>query len=280
MNSGLATGDALLIDGAKGFFDSQFADPAVHTNEAIDDRLLWTPSMYFRATHHLVVAAEVSETPYPAILRLRHAEVMAFQEPIAVYCVCPEDVYLRKESQPDVRLLRAHGYGLITVDAEGNATKRHGCIPLIQFITDTDFQQQIDGLPKKWRARLSESYEKYLVNAVSGVQDVSEVLEGLALSAAKGAARKRWATASLASQGLADMLDGLSGIPECKSARAAIGGVRSYVKQYRNPSHHYPRNKKEAVKKYRGAQHGFRDGIRQIHSFRAAMAGIGLNLSL
>lgn len=278
-DGGLLPGEEALVDSVKAFFEKQYESNAIRRNEEIDGSLRWTPSLHFQANDHVRIAAEVSESPYPAILQRRHADLMAFREPIAVYCACPEEEFLKKENQADIRRLRDHGYGLLTVDDKKQVTKRHGCIPLIQFIPETDFAQEITGLPRAWRVRLRTSYERYLVDPVSGVQDVSEVLEGLVLSAAKAVERKGW-VGKLASMPLAEMLDELSELKQCKPAKAAIGGVRNYVKQYRNPSHHYPKNKLQAYKKYRDAPHAFRDGLKQAHGFRASMLSIGISLSL
>lgn len=267
-----------LITAATEFFADQYEKPKLYVNEAINPGLGWAPTLHFHASNHLIVAAEVSATPYPAILKLRHAAMTLLREPVAVYCVCPEEEYLKKDNQSEIHDLRAHGYGLITVDDRVIATRRHACIPLIQFIPESDFKQEIEDLPRGWRLRARDSYDKYLVDAVSGVQDISEVLEGLVLSAAKGAAKKGWHKSF--SHSLATVLDELSDLQQCKPARAAIGGVRNFVKQYRNPASHYPRNRQQALQKYRDAPHAFRDGLKQIHSFREAMRNIGITLSL
>jgi hypothetical protein len=276
---GLVPNAPRLVKAAKAYFNDHYENPPLHVNETLDEDLEWTPSLHFKASDHLIIAAEISATAYPMILRMRHADILVLPRPIAVYCVCPEEEYLKKESQADVRSLRAHGYGLITVDEKWKAMKRHACIPLIQFIPEPDFKQEIKDLPKAWRVRLRASYDKYLTDPVSGVQDVSEVLEGLVVSAARGAAKKGW-TKPIANKALADVLDALGDLPQCKAARAAIGGIRNYVKQYRNTSHHYPNNKRQAYEKYRNAQHGFRDGLKQIGTFRTAMAGLGIALAL
>jgi hypothetical protein len=275
----LLPNDAVLVEAVGVFLGDQYEGPTMRLNEEINPILMWTPSLHFHANDHLRIAVEVSETPYPMILQMRHADLLAFREPVAVYCACPEEEFLKKDNQTEIRRLRAHGYGLITIDDKKHVTKQHSCIPLIQFIPESDFKQEIDGLPKSWRVRFKDSYDRYLVDPVSGVQHVSEVLEGLVLSAAKATARKKW-TGELASKPLADILDALGDAPQCKQAKAAIGGLRNYVKQYRNPSHHYPKNKQQAYKKYQDAPHAFRDGLKQAHSFRAAMTKIGVTLSL
>jgi len=269
-----------LLAAAKRFFAGHYEAATIEVGTAIDDDLHWQPSLHFDASDHLIIAAEMSDTPYPPILGLRHADLMNLDLPIAVYCVCPEDAFLSKDAQPDVRLLQAHGYGLITVNRDHHSTRRFSCIPLIQHIPESEFKNEIDGLPKKLRVRTRDAFDKYRNNAVSGLQDLSEIVEGLIYSAAKGAVKEGWATKSLLTKGTADVLDHLATIKECKPAGASIGGVRGFVKQYRNPSHHFPKNKKQALHKYRSAQHGFRDGLKQIPAFRDAMAGIGIKVSI
>src|SRR5882762_2541487 len=269
-----------LLAAAKRFFAGHYEAATIEVGTAIDDDLHWQPSLHFDASDHLIIAAEMSDTPYPPILRLRHADLMNVDLPIAVYCVCPEEAYLSKEAQADVHLLQAHGYGLITVDRDHHATRRFSCIPLIQHIPEAQFKEEIKGLPKSLRARMRDAFDKYRNIAVSGLQDITEVVEGLIYSAAKGAVKNGWATASLINKDSAEILDDLAALSQCKPARASIGGMRGFIKQYRNPSHHFPKNEKQALLKYRSAQHGFRDGLKQIPSFRDAMAGIGVKITL
>ena len=107
--------------------------------------------------------------------------------PLAVYSVCTEDAYLKPGNQDEVKELRSHGFGLITV-GKGNAAERAiACIPLIQHIPRAQFMEDLDELPKKV-ARASSGVLRQVSQQcrVSGVRDVGDVLEGAIHSASWG----------------------------------------------------------------------------------------------
>ena len=108
--------------------------------------------------------------------------------------------------------------------------------------------------------------------------DLSEIVEGMVLKAGKDAIRKKLLTSGQVKPGkTANTLDELSKLEELKQAVAAIGGVRSYVKDYRNQNHHFPKNKKLAYKRFKDCRHGFIQGLKTIQSFRTAMKSAGLS---
>src|SRR3954469_2303825 len=115
-SAGLATSAPTLIEAAKTYFDEKYENPPMKVGEEIEPDLRWSPSIHFQASEHLTVAVEVTESPYPSILRLRHAEITTLPRPIAVYSVCPEEEFLKQENQAEIRQLKSHGYGLISVD--------------------------------------------------------------------------------------------------------------------------------------------------------------------
>jgi hypothetical protein len=274
------TSHASLLEAAKVFFAEHYEEPDILYGRPVDDRLGWEPSIHFRASDHLIIAVELSDTPYPTILRLRHADLINLPVPIAVHCVCPEEAFLSKEAQADVKLLQSHGYGLITVNKHGTTMQRFACIPLIQHIPEQEFRAEIEELPKQLRLRARDAFNRYRTDPVSGLQDLSEMMEGLIYSAAKRAATKGWITQGMVKSSSADILDALATTKECKPAAASLGGVRAFVKQYRNASHHFPKSKQEALQKYRSAPLGFRHGLTQIKAFRESMGDVGLRVSL
>src|SRR5438128_2536571 len=93
--------------------------------EAVADALKWRPTVTLKSSNHIHTLVEISEDKvYPQILRLRHAELTQFPEPVAIYVVCPQEIALEPVSQAEVRDLESHGFGLIVVDAAGKAHKR------------------------------------------------------------------------------------------------------------------------------------------------------------
>ncbi|WP_342361897.1 hypothetical protein [Terrarubrum flagellatum] len=276
---GLSSGTDFLRDSAKAHFEKIFQQPTILLNSQLDANLSWRPSIQFTVNGHQTIVAEASETPYPLIFNMRRTDILNVQAPITVYCVCPEEAYLA--DQPSAKKLMADGYGLFTVDAQGTVVKRCGSIPLVMQITDGLFVEEIKGLPKKFRQRIAESFEKYKQNAQSGVADISEVVEATVFKAGKDAVAKGWVTASDVKPGFsAKTLEALKDAANLKNAAAAIGGAQSFISVYRNSAHHTPRNKKQAYTKYRDCRHGFLDGIKKIAHFRDSVKQCGLTGNL
>ncbi|SFI18269.1 hypothetical protein [Methylobacterium brachiatum] len=273
---GLSSGDAVLVNAAKSYFAKTFQNPTIQLGEAIDKTVSWSPAMKMRVHDHLTVIAEVSEKPYPLILSMRRSAIIQLDMPISVYSVCPEESYLA--NQAEFKRLTADGFGLITVDANGNAQPRSRAIPLIQQITEVEFAADIKGLPVKLRKRLAESFDHYNHSPPTGAADVAEVMEGLVLKAGREAAAKNWIPASEAKPGASQKtLIAMQGSVQCKNAAAALGAAQGFISMYRNLNHHFPKDRKQAAKKYRDSRHGFLEGLKKVGFFRDQMRNIGLS---
>jgi hypothetical protein len=272
----LTSGNNFLREAARTYFANHYQNPAIKLDEQVDPKLFYSPSMQFKIHSHLLVLVEVSETPYPAILGLRRTDIEDLQVPIAVYCVCPEEAYLA--NQADAKRLISHGFGLVTISSDGQAQRRAISIPLIQRISEDEFKNEVKSLPPAVRRRLVESYDRYNHSAPTGVADVAEVIEGFILKAGKEAVKKAWIPAAKAKPGQpAATLDAMQASPQFITAAADIGSVRWYVSEYRNTSHHFPKNKAQAAVKYRDCRHAFIDGLKRINTFRNAMKARGLS---
>lgn len=275
-SAGLTSGTPILVDAAKKYVATIFQSPAIAVNAIVDQKLNWTPTLHFKVNDHLTVIMEASDSPYPLIFNLRRQDILRLNEPISVYCVCPEESFLG--NQAEVKRLIADGYGLITVDADGNALKRTGCIPLLQQITNEEFASEIRALPRKLRSRLAEAFDRYQHNAPSGTADVAEVFEGLVLRAGRDCAKRGWISPGEAKPGLpAKTLAAMRAVSNLQNAEAAIAAAQAFISMYRNLSHHFPKNKKQAAKKYRDCRHGFLEGLKKIAFFREAMRNAGLS---
>jgi hypothetical protein len=273
---GLSSGLTFLVEGAKSYFKSTFQSVPFHTNEVVDKSLNWVPSLHFKINEHLTIICEASESPYPLMFSMRRQDVLKLQMPISVYCVCPEEAYLAQ--QAEAKRLMNHGYGLLTVDAEGNVQRRSACIPLLQQITDEEFHADIRALPRKVRTRLAESFETYKHNAPSGSADIAEVMEGLILKAGREAANKKWISNSAAKPGApAATLAAMHEAPQLQNALAAISAAHAYISMYRNVSHHFPKDKKQAAKKYRDCRHSYLEGLKKIAFVRESFVKVGLS---
>lgn len=275
-DNGLSSGLQSLLEAAKAYFKVAFQSPPFHISEQVDKGLSWIPSLHFKINDHLTVICEVSEGPYPLILTMRRLDILKLQMPVSVYSVCTEEAYLTQ--QADAKRLMNDGYGLLTVDAEGNVQKRSSTIPLLQQINDEEFHSELKGLPQKLRTRLAESFDRYKHNAPSGSADIAEVMEGLILKAGREAAKKKWILASEAKPGApAATLAAMQKSPQCQSILAAIGGAQSYISMYRNLNHHFPKDKKQAARKYRDCRHGFLEGLKKVVFLRESLRKITLS---
>jgi hypothetical protein len=273
----LSSGLIPLRDAARAYFAALYQNPAIHVEAEVDPGLNWKPSLHFKVNDYLTVIAEVSEKPYPMIFHLRRVDVEHLLQPISIYCVCPEEAYL--EDQAEAKKLMEHGYGLLTVDADGKVQLRASCIPVIQIVASKFFDSEIKGMPLKIRQRLAEAYQNYLHSAPSGSSGISEILEGLIVRAAKDAVARKWISKS-DTKNLADALDAMVASPQCKNALAALGAVRGYVSMYRNANHHFPKNRKQAAQKYLDCRHSFLDGLKKVRQFRDAMRTLGFSGAL
>ncbi|NID06148.1 hypothetical protein HBF26_14740 [Luteibacter jiangsuensis] len=234
-SEGITSGSAFLTASAQSFFAQTYQTNSILLGQPIDRSLNWSPSLSFKIHNHRMIVAEVSpDKPYPLILRMRRADILALNMPIAIYSVCTEQAYLDDQSQ--VKELVSHGYGLLTVDAEGNVTRRNPCVPLIQLIPSSEFADAMKGLPRSLRTRLAESFERYNSDPLSGASDIAEVFEGLVLKAGRDAVKKGWLAKSDASAGApAKTLLAMQQGPQFKNAAAAIGGVQSYISELTCP---------------------------------------------
>lgn len=274
--SGLSSGDKVLIDAAVNYFSNRHQQPVIHLSSPVSKDLGWTPSLHFRAHEHLTVIGEVSETPYPLIFQLRRTELLALSMPASVYAICPEESYLK--NQPEFKRLTADGFGLLTVDLERTVQRRAATIPLIQQITETEFEGDIRGLPKKLRSKLADAFDAYKHNAPSGAAEIAEVMEGLVLKAGREAAQKGWiANADAKAGATAKILSAMQQSVQCRNAAAALGAAQGFISMYRNLSHHFPKDSRQAAKKYRDCRHGFLEGLKKVAFFRDQMRHLGLS---
>ena len=251
----------------------------MHFDKPLSRQLAWVPALRFTLHGHISVFVEPSDSgPYPRMLAMKYAEVNNYPEPIAIYCICHEAAIETAAGRKDRRLLKAHGFGLVTVDPNGDTEFQFAAIPLVQAIPEPDFKQQIKGLPKGIRQPASEAFEDYRAKPVNGVKTLSELVEGMITKAGRDSASRGGISRADSRRVPADVLDALH--EKYPQARAAIGGARMFIKECRNLTHHWPRNKEAAYRKYAYCRHHFLEGLRTIQAFRKAMKDAGLTGNL
>ena len=277
----LASGGSVLLNAARGFFEAHYGKPVMYFGKELHRDLAWVPALRFTIGQRVHVFVEPSETgPYPRILQIRNADVLHFPQPIAVYAVCPEEAVTRSVQLTEMKRLQGHGFGLLTVNAQGQAHRMFGACPLVQVIPQAQFSAETRTLPPTIRRRVSEAFDDYRSQPVNGVRTLSEIMEGLVVQAGKDASKAGHISNAAVRGSVANLLDTLHQVKGFGGARGDIGGARRYIKEYRNPSHHWPRNRKEAHQKYANCRHAFLEGIIQIREFRMSMKKVGLSGSL
>lgn len=277
MSDGITSATEFLGGAVKSYLALNYNGPPIKENTEIDPVLSWVPTLNCKINTHLMIV-EASEKVYPAIFRMRRAEMAEVEVPIAVYCVCPEEAYL--SDQKEAQNLAKHGFGLFTVNVAGEVIKKFSAIPIAQHITDTDYSSDVKKLPIKIKRRTQDSFSLYKENGSAGVASISELVEGMIMKAAKEAAKKGWISNKKASGALATVLEEMRVVKEFQNTRSSLSGAQAFVARYRNANHHFPKNQKMAYRKYRDCRHGFLDGIRTLQDLHDAMKSVGLSGSI
>ncbi|RPF72149.1 hypothetical protein [Aurantiacibacter spongiae] len=277
MSDGITTATDFLTDAIKSYLQTNYANPPIKVGTEIDKNLRWVPTLNCAVNKHLMLI-EVSEKVYPAIFRMRHADMAEVQKPIAVYCVCPEEAYLN--DQKDANDLIRHGFGLFTVNAEGEVVKKSAAIPIVQHITDSDYNADVKGLTPKVRREVQSSFEVYKGDSPAGVASITELVEGMVMKAAKEAVRKGWMTKKDANSTLANVIIKMRSLAQFGKAEIKLSGAGAFVSRIRNAAHHYPKSQKQAHQKYRDCRHSFLDGIRVLKDLQEGFKAVGLTGSL
>ena len=262
------------------FFRDHYEPPVINILAEIDPNLRFVPAISFQSSDFVTICAEFSEaTAYPPVLALKYAELLQVVIPISIYAAIPEEIFLRNDMQTDVIKLEEHGFGLLTVNANGNVTKRFEGIPLAQVISKQLFESEIAAYPRSARSKLRHSYDLYIRNPMSGLQDLTVLAEGLVNAAISKAIKLGIFSSKLQKQTLATKLKAMSLDARFRAATAAIGGMQSLVK-YRNSAHHHAKSKSAMLRRLTSCRHYFLDGIKEIKAFCDAMARAGITVKL
>lgn len=275
--TGYGPSDKFLGEAAIVHLRALYEKPTIRINEEIDSKLRWRPTLNFAPDKFRIIAVEASEKPYPDILRITYPDIINVHVPIAVYSCCPEESYLKKEHQKDIKAMRAHGLGLITVDEDGNVTDRFGCIPLIQHISESEIEAEIKKLPKPVRLRFKEAYSKYSGNPVSGLQDATEIVEDLVHGAIQQAVKKKeLAEKTLGETSATKAVTVLFTVPSISSNHGCRAGLTHFFATYRNVAHHSPKSRIQAYNKFMKCREGFRAAIDRSKEFCGVLKDAGL----
>lgn len=263
----------------EGYFKDRYAIKKFRRDSELRRDISWRPSLSFKKGKHLTVVVECSETyAYPPIMGRKKNEIMDAEELISAYAVCPSELLETPAGQEDVKALRSEGFGLITVDASGNAVEHLKPVPLIQVIGEGEFRTAARDLKGVTLTNVRHAFDQYQNNPPSGVMKVGEIVESLVHSAALVAKTQGIINASQASASVANVLKTMMELNYFSAIHQELSRARAFVGTYRNTAAHTPKTSKDEYVKYRDCRHGFLEGVHVVNSFRAAMTKVGLKI--
>jgi hypothetical protein len=243
------------------FCKTKYGASGLRQETGIADSISWRPTFFLKPSKFSIIAVEVEDNLYPESLKGAAQDILHYDFPVSVYQACSLEAYQTDPKQSKITQLRNHGFGIITVDADGNAIVQHLCGPLAQNISPIQFESSIKNLKNVVKIPFRAAYDTYKTNEGQGLQQAGQIVEGLISSLASEAEKKGVITRSVLSGALGDQIDALYSTTIFKPHRAALGGVRDFVKEYRNTASHAPKTAKEAADRIKMCRKGFLESI-------------------
>lgn len=271
------------LDALKSFIRKEMHVTSFKENEAITPGINWRPTLQITINKYTTIAFEVNEKVFPPIISLSRMEIVNTNQPISVYSVCPEDEY--RKNLKDLKSLKGQGFGLLTIDDTGNITQHANAIPLAQFIPKAKCDDLLKEIPPSIKQRIKTAYDTYNQNPISGLEDITKIVEGIVFNVASKLVTKGDIPSFSPKISLSNILANMANVAssnksDLRGQLPAIGGFQSYVKEFRNPAHHEPKSKKEAKKLLTDCEAGFTEGIRKISVFVTAFKDYGISVRL
>lgn len=259
---------------------ARYGQKGLKFEAAIDGSIGWRPTFHLKISKFETFAVEVNDVIFPAVIKEAAHDIHHFAGLIRVSQVMPLDVFQSDKDQKKVNLLRAQGFGVMTVAGDGTVVMQCESAPLSQFITQAELDERIKDLPQALKVRERTAYATYLTNPTKGVQDAGEVIEGLVYSIARQSA----AAASLSNKELkfstANLIDTMVANDHFKDYKATLGGVRECLRTYRNPTSHSPKSSKEAAERVRYVREGFLNELRHAAALTQMARKLGLKATV
>lgn len=253
------------FDGGLRYLKGHYGRNGLKKYEEIHPDIHWTPSYHLKVSGALIVAAEVSDDLYPRIVKEALADIHQFDWPIALYVICPLEVYMADQKQTVISRLAKQGIGIITVDDSGRPVLQRPCTPIVQNISEEELEALIRSVSAKLKNKFRLVRETYQTNVGQGLQEAGQVVEAVVKSLADGAASKGWVPAGIRSKSAAEMIDELYQASQFQNYRAALGGARNFLKDFRNIASHPERTSRQLLEKIKSCRSGVCDAIKTSH---------------
>src|ERR1022692_3559935 len=122
---------------------ARYGNSGVKLDEGVDDSIQWRPTFYLKQGKLRIIAVEIEDNLCPEILKSAAYDINNCNFPIQVYQSCSFDAFQTDPKHLKINLLRRHGFGIITVDDDGNVIVQQTCIPLAQHINPDKFDSEI-----------------------------------------------------------------------------------------------------------------------------------------
>lgn len=272
MSSGFVSGEEELRESAINHFKDIYSLPinAFKINSELHKDLAWRPSFYFK-NRYTLVAVEILDYPSSRLLKSLALDIMDTNLLIKVVVICPESNIINETIRKEINQLLNYGFGFFTIDDRGINRQQEG-IPLIQFISEKEFTSEIKTLPISIKRRLRDAFDTYNSNPRNGLSEITEIVESVINNLVEQSIKLTWLANSARNKTLAQKIDLMLNDPNhYHSAKASLGGLKSYISVYRNSSHHAPNSLKKAYEIAKMSQHGFREGIKQLNNLNTKM---------
>jgi hypothetical protein len=264
-----------VAHGSLGKCREEWGSNGLKTELPIDNAIGWTPTFYLKPNRASIAAIEVNDVIFPEILKIAAHDIEHYDVPIAIYQACSLDVFQGDARLAKVNSLRAHGFGLITVDDSRDTIIQFRAPPLAQHISPERLNAELTGFSSRLKVKFRGAYSTYQTNIVQGLQEAAQIIEALVNCLASQAEAAGKIPAGTSRRDAADIIDTLYATPMFNNYRAALGGARSFFRAYRNPPSHPARTPKEVVEKIRKCKTGLIEAIRMAGELRSLIQKVG-----
>ena len=270
----------LVADNCLQLCRHEWGGQGLRKDEEIDGAIGWRPTFYLKPNKALIVAVEVSDVIYPELLKIAAHDIEQFDFPISIYEACALDIYQKDPNMTRANMLRHHGFGCITVDGNGSSIIQWRAPPIAQHIAPSKFDAAIKQLNLRLKVSFKQAYATYQTNVGQGLQEAGQVVEAMIDSIVVQAIAANVVPAGTAGKSTADKIDDLYPTTAFKPHRAALGGARSFAREYRNVASHPARTPREAAEKLRKCKAGFLEALRIAGELREAMQKLGYQVRI
>lgn len=237
----------------------RFGTTGAKAESPINKDIGWTPTIQVKSGVKLI-AVEVDDNLYPEILKIAAYDISHSDIPIVVYQACSLEAYMLDTKQTVVNRLRKHGFGIITVDDQGTATIQCTAVPLAQHINEDELEKELKGLSPKLKVAFRGALPTYTTDAGQGLQKAGQLVEAIVIAMARAMQKK--GSAVNPNKPVAVVIDDIYADNSYKDYRAALGGVRDFIKEFRNTASHPAGSAAQAAEKLRKCKKGFFDALR------------------